>query len=136
MKPTLPISRQFLVPAPKSPSASSDSDDLSSELAPPALDYLTQVDIHHILGNLFHALASGRVSPQRASSLAYICTVLMQSQKGVHDQVRFMELTGFKFLKKELEARYPKPKSTKQTSSPAGSPLGTGSKTITPPKEG
>lgn len=96
--------------------------DLSEELAAPVLDYLTQIDMNHILGNLFQALAAGRISPKRAAALAYIASVILQSQKGVHDQVRFMELTAFGFLKRELKARYgpkpPKPADSPSTTSP------------------
>ncbi len=90
--------------------------DLSAELATPSGDFLTQVDINHILGKLFQALAANRVSTKRASALAYICSNILKSQSGMHDQVRFMELTAFDFLHKALQKKYfsqpaPPPKS-------------------------
>src|SRR5277367_1805242 len=57
-------------------------DDLLAELASPAGDFITQIDINHVLGKLFQALAANRVSPRRAATLAYIGHLLMQSQKG------------------------------------------------------
>ncbi len=80
--------------------------DLSPELATPSGDFLTQVDINHILGKLFQALAANRVSTKRASALAYICSNILKSQSGMHDQVRFMELTAFDFLHKALQKKY------------------------------
>ena len=47
-------------------------DDLVKELASPAGDFITQIDINHVLGKLFEALAANRVSPKRAATLAYI----------------------------------------------------------------
>ncbi len=79
---------------------------LSQELATPSGDFLTQIDINHILGNLFQALAANRVSTKRASALAYICFNILKSQEGMHDQVRFMELTAFDFLHDALEKKY------------------------------
>ncbi len=79
---------------------------LSEELATPSGDFITQVDINHILGNLFQALAANRISTKRASALAYICFNILKSQEGMHDQVRFMELTGFRFLHKALKEKY------------------------------
>jgi hypothetical protein len=79
---------------------------LSEELTTPSGDFLTQVDINHILGNLFQALAANRVSTKRASTLAYICSTILKSQEGMHDQVRFMELTAFRFLRKALQEKY------------------------------
>lgn len=92
-----------------------DSRDLSAELAPPVTDYLTQVDINHVLGNLFAALAANRISAKRAGTLAYICANLLKSQQGMRDQVRFLDWTAFQFLKKALHEKYgprPKPKFT------------------------
>ncbi len=57
-------------------------DDLLRELASPAGDFITRIDINHVLGKLFEALAANRVSPKRAATLAYIGHLLLQSQKG------------------------------------------------------
>ncbi len=57
-------------------------DDLLKELASPAGDFITQIDINHVLGKLFEALAANRVSPRRAATLAYIGHLLLQSQNG------------------------------------------------------
>jgi len=63
-------------------------DDLSAELANPAGDYITQIDINHVLGKLFDALAAKRCSPRRASSLAYIACLLAQTQKAAKEEAR------------------------------------------------
>jgi len=63
-------------------------DDLSTELANPAGDYITQIDINHVLGKLFDALAAKRCSPRRASSLAYIACLLAQTQKAAKEEAR------------------------------------------------
>ena len=63
-------------------------DDLSAELANPAGDYITQIDINHVLGKLFDALAAKRCSPRRASSLAYIACLLAQTQKATKEEAR------------------------------------------------
>src|ERR1700760_1147827 len=57
-------------------------DDLSRELASPAGDFMTQIDLNHVLGKLFHYLAANRITPRRASSLAYIAYLISQTQKG------------------------------------------------------
>ena len=63
-------------------------DDLATELASPGGDFTTQIDINHVLGKLFDALASNRVSTRRASTLAYIACQLAQTQKGaIHEAV-------------------------------------------------
>jgi len=63
-------------------------DNLSAELANPASDYITQIDINHVLGKLFDALAANRCSPRRASSLAYIACLLAQTQKAAKEEAR------------------------------------------------
>ena len=65
----------------------------------------------------FQALAANRVSTKRASALAYICSNILKSQSGMHDQVRFMELTAFDFLHKALQKKY-----FSQPASPPNSP--------------
>ena len=63
-------------------------DDLTAELASPGGDFITQIDINHVLGRLFDALASNRVSTRRAGTLAYIACQLAQTQKGaIHEAV-------------------------------------------------
>ena len=68
--------------------ASVREDDLSAELANPAGEYITQIDINHVLGKLFDALAAKRCSPRRASSLAYIACLLAQTQKAAKEEAR------------------------------------------------
>ena len=77
-------------------------DDLSAELASPAGDFITQIDINHVLGNLFTALAANRISSRRATSLAYIGFLLLQSQEGAKDEARrwFLDFPTYETLLK------------------------------------
>src|SRR5260370_35984615 len=61
-------------------------DDLVKELASPAGDFITQIDINHVLGKLFEALAANRISPRRPATLAYIGHLLLQSQRGAKSE--------------------------------------------------
>ena len=83
-------------------------DDLSNMLATPGGAYASQITIHHFLTNLLHALATNRVSPRRASSLAYITGLIAQTQKAAKEEVAnwadekylcysLAEMQGFKF---------------------------------------
>ena len=97
-------------------------ENLSAELATPSGDFLTQIDINHVLGNLCQLLAASRISSKRASTLACICSTLLKSQEGMHDQVQFMTWTAYEFITKALEENYGLPRfsrGTPQTSGPA-----------------
>lgn len=82
-------------------------DDLSPELHSPAGDYITQIDINHVLGKLFDALAANRLSARRASSLAYIASLMLQSQEGAKDEARrwYVDIPTFRTM---LKLKYPK----------------------------
>jgi hypothetical protein len=81
--------------------------DLSADLCSPAGDYITQIDINHVLGKLFDALAANRISNRRATSLAYIACLITQTQKGAKDEARRWEVDLPDF-KKLLRLKYPK----------------------------
>jgi hypothetical protein len=81
-------------------------DDLSAELANPAGDYITQIDINHVLGKLFDALAAKRCSPRRASSLAYIACLLAQTQKAAKEEARHWA-TDKPVFQTMLKIKYP-----------------------------
>jgi len=87
--------------------------DLSAELCSPVEDYITQIDINHVLGKLFDALAANRISVKRASSLAHIADLLMRSQEGAKRDVEQwkQDLPTFKtWVKlKNVKAEEPKP---------------------------
>ncbi len=80
-------------------------EDLSAELASPAGDFITQIDINHVLGKLFTALASNRVSPRRAGTLAYIGCLLSQTQQGAKVEAARWDLDAAT-LKKLVELKY------------------------------
>ncbi|HTZ46776.1 MAG TPA: hypothetical protein VMH20_04250, partial [Verrucomicrobiae bacterium] len=75
--------------------------DLSREIRSLADDYITQIDINHVLGKLFDALAANRISTKRATSLAYIADLLMRSQGGAKQEARCwdLDLPIYKILK-------------------------------------
>ena len=79
--------------------------DLSAELASPTGDFLTSIDLNHILGNLFIELAANRVSTRRASALAYICANLLRTQPDLRRQIRFMELAALDFVTKAVHGK-------------------------------
>jgi hypothetical protein len=81
-------------------------DDLVNELASPAGDFITQIDINHVLGKLFEALAANRVSPRRAATLAYIGHLLMQSQNGARREANMWDIES-QVLAKLVEIKYP-----------------------------
>jgi hypothetical protein len=69
-------------------------DNLSAELHSPAGDFITQIDINHVLGRLFDALAANRVSSRRAGTLAYIGCLLVQTQKAAKEEALRWEIDG------------------------------------------
>src|ERR1700719_2846720 len=81
-------------------------DDLVKELASPAGDFITQIDINHVLGKLFEALAANRVSPKRAATLAYIGHLLMQSQSGARREASNWTIES-QVLSKLVAIKYP-----------------------------
>jgi len=81
-------------------------DDLVKELASPAGDFITQIDINHVLGKLFEALAANRVSPKRAATLAYIGHLLMRSQSGARREASTWPIES-KILSKLVAIKYP-----------------------------
>jgi len=92
-------------------------DDLVKELASPAGDFITQIDINHVLGKLFEALAANRISPKRAATLAYIGHLLMRSQHGARREASNWTIES-QVLSKLVAIKYPSEHSPK-SSSPA-----------------
>jgi hypothetical protein len=95
-----------VIPIDPGPQADPGQQDLSAELATSSGDYLTQVDVNHVLGNLFTLLAANRISSKRAATLAHICATILKSQEGMHDQVQFLNWTAYDFLTKALQEHY------------------------------
>jgi hypothetical protein len=81
-------------------------DDLSHLLASPDGDFMLQIDINHVLGKLFDALAANRISARRAGTLAYIANLLAQTQEGGKNEARRWEIDKPTYLKM-LELKYP-----------------------------
>jgi len=81
-------------------------DDLSADLITPSGDFLMQIDINHVLGQLFRALASNRISARRAGTLAYIGCLLQQSQKGAREETIHWDDREQHLLKKLMVLKY------------------------------
>jgi hypothetical protein len=56
-----------------------DSEDLSAPLTEHACQFLNAQGINYSLSALYHLLASGKISPRRAGTLAYISSLLLHS---------------------------------------------------------
>jgi hypothetical protein len=63
--------------------APSDSVDLSAELIGEHSDFQSAVAINNFLANLLTLVTKGRVSPRRASVLAYITNQLLHSHRAI-----------------------------------------------------
>jgi hypothetical protein len=63
--------------------APSDCVDLSAELIVELSDFQSAVDINKFLANLLALVTKGRVSPRRASVLAYITNQLLHSHRAI-----------------------------------------------------
>jgi hypothetical protein len=72
--------------------APSDSVDLSAELIGELSDFQSAVAINNFLANLLALVTKGRVSPRRASVLAYITNQLLHSHRAIdYDDDRHSE---------------------------------------------
>ena len=96
-------------------------DNLSSLLASPAGDFIYQIDINHVLGKLFEALAANRISSRRASTLAYIAHLIVQTQQGAKYEANRWEIDKPTF-QKMLELKYPGEFSNETETAPALKP--------------
>jgi hypothetical protein len=67
----------------KPQSAPSDSVDLSAELIGELSDFESALSINKFLANLLALVSKGRVSPRRASVLAYITNQLLHSHRAI-----------------------------------------------------
>jgi hypothetical protein len=60
-----------------------DSEDLSPELLPELSEFASGIDIRQFLARLLTLVAKGRISPRRASVLAFITSQLLHSNRAV-----------------------------------------------------
>jgi hypothetical protein len=61
----------------------SDSEDLSADLLPELSEFSAGTDIRQFLGRLLTLVTRGRISPRRASVLAYITNQLLHSHRAI-----------------------------------------------------
>jgi hypothetical protein len=78
-----------------------DSEDLSAELLPELSQFSSGVDIHKFLARLLILITKGRVSPRRASVMAYVTNQLLHSHRAIaldnHVQTQQEERLEFDF---------------------------------------
>jgi hypothetical protein len=60
-----------------------DHEDLAYDLTPNACNFLNAQGINYSLASLYKLLASGRISPRRASTIAYISALLLRSLNAI-----------------------------------------------------
>ena len=68
-----------------------DSEDLSPDLLPELSEFDSAVDINKFLARLVVLVTKGRISPRRASVLAYITNQLLHSHRAI-DRENFLQL--------------------------------------------
>ena len=65
----------------------SDSEDFSAALTDKACRFQNAQGINHALGALYTLCAQGRISPRRASTLAYISSLLLRSLSAIDNDL-------------------------------------------------
>ena len=70
------------------PPAHSDSEDLSAELLPQLSEFESAADVKQFLARLLVLVTKGRVTPRRASVLAYITNQLLHSHSAFSREIR------------------------------------------------
>jgi hypothetical protein len=77
-------------------SAPGDSEDLSAILTYKTYGFQNSHSINRSLGALYKLCAQGRISPRRASTLAYISSLLLRSLTAIdNDQQPFAGVPGY-----------------------------------------
>ena len=74
---------------------SPDFQDFAPVLAGNASDFQDPQGIDHSLAALYKLLASGQISPRRATGLAYIASLLLRTLPAIRDQYETDEATQF-----------------------------------------
>jgi hypothetical protein len=74
---------QTIAPAAQLVPVQNDSEDLSSELLPELSEFSSGVDIRTFLARLLILITKGRVSPRRASVMAYVTNQLLYSHRAI-----------------------------------------------------
>src|SRR5713226_4063500 len=83
-----------------------EADKLGREIAAsPSGEYLTAVDVNHVLGKLFGAVAQNRLPTRNAAILAYLGQLLLQSVPKVQDENH--QRGGYRLLARP-RPRYPR----------------------------
>jgi hypothetical protein len=74
---------QTIVPAAFPLPIQNDSEDLSAELLPELSQFSSGLDINKFLARLLILITKGRVSPRRASVMAYVTNQLLHSHRAI-----------------------------------------------------
>jgi hypothetical protein len=65
------------------PQSQNDSEDLSAELLPELSQFISALDINKFLARLLTLITTGRISPRRASVMAYVTNQLLHSHRAI-----------------------------------------------------
>ena len=66
-----------------------ETEKLAAELSSLSGNLNTGLDINHVLGKVFQALAQRRISPREATAFAYIAQLMLQSMPYVKNEIRW-----------------------------------------------
>jgi len=66
-----------------------ETEKLAADLASLSGNLNTGLDINHVLGRVFQALAQRRISPREATAFAYIAQLMLQSMPYVKNEIRW-----------------------------------------------
>jgi hypothetical protein len=64
-----------------------DTKSVAEDLIGPINDFRTNLCVNEVLGNLLKLVAQNRIPIRHATTLAYICQLLLTSNPGVHEEM-------------------------------------------------
>jgi hypothetical protein len=68
-----------------------DAEDLSADLLPELSEFTSGTDIRQFLARLLILITRGRISPRRASVLAFVTSQLLHSHRGILAETKFAD---------------------------------------------
>jgi hypothetical protein len=68
-----------------------DAEDLSADLLPELSEFTSGTDIRQFLARLLILITKGRISPRRASVLAFVTSQLLHSHRGILAETKFAD---------------------------------------------
>jgi len=94
-----------------------DADSVSKELLGPVYDFRTDLAVNAVLGRLVILVAENRIPLRNATTLAYICQLLLASHNGLRYEINLRSgSNGERFIiNRAVEMMYGKPDKGKET---------------------